>query len=207
MIREVVLQHIAQREKDPNQWHSPHDHPFDFHASEVGESCLRKLYFKRTILLPFRRREKSLLLFETGNVFHWFLQSLFPENETERPVRLKFKEFNIIGRADLVHNGEIYEFKAVSSLPSLPYEIHECQVEVYMRGLRKKTATIVYVKKTTFDTLEFQVQRDDLRWKEICLKVRKVVEALKNKVAPEPNFSPSCRWCPYYSICRKLRYF
>jgi len=206
MIREKILQAIREY-RESEQWHEPLRFPFDIHASETGEKCLRKLYFKRTVELAFQEQEKTLLLFETGNVFHRYIQSLFPDNQIEKEVKIRFKDFRIIGRADIVLNGTIYELKAVSRMPTSPYEPHKCQVEVYMRGLHKERAIICYIQKSTFETLEFEVERDDIRWQEIVLRVRKLVQALKEKRVPEGTYSPSCRWCPYYNICRKMRYF
>jgi len=206
MIRERILQAIAEYRASQN-WHDPTRFPFDIHASEVGDKCLRKLYFKRTVELAFQEQEKNLLLFETGNIFHRYIQGLFPDAQIEKEVRIRFKDFNIVGRVDIVFNGQIYELKAVSRMPTSPYEPHKCQVEVYMRGLRRERAIICYIQKSTFETLEFEVERDDIRWQEIVLRVRKLVQALKEKRVPEATYSWNCRWCPYYSICQKMRYF
>ena len=206
MIREKILQSIYDYRKS-QKWHRTSEFPYDIHASETRD-CLRKLYFKRTVKLPpTRTLDRTLLLYETGNVYHRAVQALFPEAEIEKEITIKLKGFRIIGRADLVHNGTIYELKAVSTLPSLPFERTEYQVECYMRGLRKQSAVVVYIKKSTFESVEFEVKRDDLRWVDIKTRARKLVRAYDEKNIPQGEFTSQCRWCPYYSQCRKLKYY
>ncbi|MEM4270910.1 MAG: Dna2/Cas4 domain-containing protein [Candidatus Pacearchaeota archaeon] len=206
MIRERVLNSIYEERKS-NSWHNPCEYPFDFHASEVGD-CQRKLYFKRTIpFKPTRVIEASLLLFETGNFFHREIQRLFKDEEKEKEIKMSFKNFNIIGKADIVCGGVIYELKAVSTLPSLPYPHNEKQVECYMRGLKKETAFLVYVKKSTLETLEFEIKKNDIRWKEILNRCESVAIAVKEKNIPLGEFTPNCRYCSFYEQCRKLKYY
>jgi len=206
MIRERILQSIYEYKKS-KQWHSPYDNPFDIHASEIHD-CLRELYFKRTIkLAPNRTLERSLLLYETGNIYHRAIQALFPQVDIEKDVEINFGEFRLIGRPDIVYNGVIYELKAYSYLPAQPYEQTEYQVEVYMRGLKKQSAVIVYIKKSTLEIIEFEVQRNDLRWQDIKTRAKKLVEAYKDKNVPVGEFSPSCRYCVFYSHCKKLKYY
>ena len=74
MIRETILRAIGEY-RQSQDWHDPLKFPFDIHASETGEKCLRKLFFKRTVELPLREQERTLLLYEAGKVFHKYIQS------------------------------------------------------------------------------------------------------------------------------------
>ena len=204
LIRQRILEAIEEY-RNSDRWHDPIEGVF--HASEAGEKCLRRLYFKRTVSIPFQRMEKHLLLLETGNIYHRYIQSLFPEAEIEKEIEIKGRDWRIVGRVDIFHNGTIYELKATSRLPPEPYELHKCQVEVYMRGLRKKNAVLVYIQKQKLDMLEFEIDRDDIRWQEIKTRFKKVTRALREKITPEAEFSPNCRWCLFYNHCRKMRYF
>ena len=205
MIKTIQQKILQSRGK--SSWHKPQVGVY--HSSTVGERCLRKSYFSH--LYEEKIGEKTLFLFEVGNIFHRYIQSFFPKGNTEKKIKVPIKikkpsqQWVIIGKVDLIESDILVELKTVDTLAkALPFPSHLDQMECYLRGIPEaKEGTLIYIQKKDFEMASFPVKRNDERWKKIVVRISKLHKFLENKEVPESFKSGICRYCVHSWRCKQ----
>ncbi len=154
-----------------NSWHKPQIGIY--HASRIYDICTGKLkpkdFFKERDLT-----DRTLVIFEIGNMYHNYVQQvIYPNEIQEYPVQIEDDGWKIVGRVDLIVNGNIIDLKTVSNLPTEPKIDHIYQLNVYLEAMNKPYGYITYIEKNpiAFNTVDFKVKRDKKLIKEIKEKV------------------------------------
>lgn len=176
---------IVERKKIKSEWHMPEIGVY--HASGVFDICSGKMkvedFFKEEEF-----SDTTLAIFAIGDMYHDFIQKLFPDYKKEYIIKLSGDGYKIVGRADMISpEGKIIELKTCSKLPEQPYLAHRYQVQCYMEALGKDEATIVYIEKNPkgFPTIAFTVKYDKEIMDDIYLKVaefNKQLHEIQSKV-------------------------
>jgi len=127
-----------------------------YRPSVLSWSCLRKQwnYYKNFHnKAPEEIPDDVVLLLSGGIVFHRLLQSLKDngrsywdkvEVECKVEVQLPSGVILIVGHADALKNGKVYEFKHVRTLPSKPRFEHILQLNFYLKALNSVEGVLLY---------------------------------------------------------------
>jgi len=192
-----------------------------WHCSRLG-GCLRGLYFERLGIKPDKElTERELRVFDAGRIFEDWIVGLIGGQEgveVETQTRVEDKELNISGRLDLLlsYQGEkkIYELKSKHSR-AFWYMVekgeganrqHEYQLWLYLKMMKVKEGSIIYVSKDDLAIQEYPVRLDDKKIEgEVMAELNVLNRAWKFKDATliplVPNDSWKARFCRYHSHC------
>ena len=161
--------------------------------------CLRKSYLRRKYKCKPLDQQKWWIY--RGNVFHSLWCSLFSQHEVEMVHDLG--DYRIVGRADIVHEGCVYELKTVTSLYYVPREHHIKQVLAYAHMLGLNCAKLIYVSFNGFTVIDVDVSDAAKVMEELKAKAKILVDALRNGTPPPPSpvFPSECEFCEVASLC------
>lgn len=164
--------------------------------------CLRKAYYRRKLGEKIFPTEDQLWWIYRGKLFHRVWGSLFEKNEV-KGEHITPSGIRIIGHADIIHDGCVYELKSVNSLEGVPREWHEKQVKAYSFIFGMKKAKIVYISFRGVRVVD--VPTDDAE--EVIRELERRAEVLKTSLDRDipPDPSPlgvwECRFCPFREYC------
>jgi len=150
-IEHLLAGYIRQRLF--NNWEKPRVGVY--RASVVSQTCLRS---KWNFYKHFERHDDlttdMILLLGGGIVFHRMLQSIKVDGKrywdaVEIPCKIE-EDFGdekvlLVGHADALKNGVVYEFKHTRSTPRKAYFNHLLQLNFYLKALQKPEGRLVYV--------------------------------------------------------------
>lgn len=174
----------------------------EFHASTTG-SCVRRLYYD--FVKPKRPDDGAWKHFELGNRMENIFEDALIRKHGEKyivnpvPIEIDLGEYSIVGETDPVvinDNMEIETLWEVKSTTNLSYVRkqpkwpHVTQLHAYAYGLdlmnRPGARKIVYIDKTSLETVVHEVSFEQGIWKHVTNKLDTVYEALMTGEPPEP---------------------
>lgn len=167
--------------------------------------CLRKPFFRRKYPIPVNLT-KAWYFFR-GKLFHEAFANLFPRNEVPVTHRIKGTPIVISGRLDVMHEGQVIEFKTTNSL-KYTNEVkpeHRMQAAFYAwcQGLDK--ATVIYLDLNTAKKFEVTVNERDIETLEKIAST--LYEAIKTGIPPvalnKQDWECSAKYCDYFDRCDK----
>lgn len=194
----------------------------EYHASTTG-CCVRRLY------LDFMEAERpdsgAWKHFELGNRMEDVWEdALIAEHGRKyvvnrAPIEVSIDDFKIVGETDPVVIGDnmevetLWEVKSTSNLSyvrSKPKWPHVCQLHCYSYGLdllnTPGARKIVYIDKTSLETVVHDVPFEKGIWNHILGKLRTVHNALMNEEIPDvAEEKHRDHFCPHddKSVCCK----
>jgi len=136
-----------------------------YRPSVLSWSCLRQQwnYYKELHdKTPEEIPDDVVLLLAGGIVFHRLIQQLTEngkrywdkiEVECSIEVPLPTGTIVIVGHADAIKNGKVYEFKHVRTLPSKPKFNHLLQLNFYLKALNTVEGYLIYAGYNEFGGL------------------------------------------------------
>ena len=175
-IEERILE---LKKKENNSWHEPQVGVY--HASQIYDivrgNLKPKNFFKKQFF-----DDQTLLIFEIGNMYHSYIQSLFPKEASEKSLKIEYGDFKIIGRVDLILNEKPCELKTCSVIPKSYYPSHEYQLQCYLEALNQDYGYLTYIEKNprTFITKNFKIPRNKELMDSIIQKVEEFHKILIN---------------------------
>lgn len=173
-----IEERILQRKRDDvSDWHTPKLGVY--HASQIYD--IYKGTLKPENFFKVKQfSDSTLMIFEIGNMYHDYIQGLYPKENTEVPVSLDFGQFKIVGHADLVIDDIPCELKTCSTFPKQFFAAHNCQLQIYMAALEKEYGFLTYIEKNpkTFHTKDFRIPKDTYLLNSIVEKVTEFHEKL-----------------------------
>ena len=176
-------------------------------------SCWYAGYCQRQIYLSKLNLKKTphyvLGAMAVGTAIHHFIEDLFSEIQKEVPFTFKDKKRDIIvnGYLDGLTKGEVIEYKSTSSLKYVteePKEEHIAQATLYMKGKKRKKATIIYFRKTDFKMISHSIEFDKGLYDSIIDKYADVKEAIKIVPSPRTEEEVPFMKCGCY-LCKNER--
>lgn len=194
----------------------------EFHASTTG-SCPRRLYYD--FMDPERPDDGAWKHFELGNRMEDVFEDALAEEYGDKyivnrvPISIEINDYEIVGETDPVvidDNLEVKELWEVKSTTNLSYVRskpkwpHVCQLHCYAYGLdmiqESDTRKIVYIDKTSLETVTHEVEFENGIWEHIVRKLDDVYAALMTGEPPEPSDEKhQDHFCPHddKSVCCK----
>jgi len=194
----------------------------EFHASTTG-SCVRRLYFD--FMDPEKPDDGAWKHFELGNRMENIFEDALKERHEPKyvvnavPIEVEIDDFKIVGETDPVVIDDnmdvetLWEVKSTSNLSyvrSQPKWPHVCQLHCYAYGLDVLSGSgrrkIVYIDKTSLETVVHDVSFERGIWQHILGKLRTVYQALLDEEPPEPaEEKHQDHFCPHKdkAICCK----
>jgi len=165
-------------------------------------SCLRKAYFDLTEEVPISL--EKLWIFSRGHAIHDYVQKDLPNEDVELFLEKEFGTFNVIGFADAVHDGTLYELKTTASIPDKPKEAHIMQSQSYYSLLspekQKEIKDIIIIYFSLHKIKHFEIpKRNMLSYLEARGTI--LAEALKHGIPPNKEVSWLCDYCEYKEFC------
>lgn len=212
---ESVMQRYLREEHGGEQDEYYQPEIGEFHASTTG-SCPRRLYYD--FMEPEQPDDGAWKHFELGNRMEDVFESALVDKHERKyvvnavPIRVEIDDFAIVGETDPVvvtDNMEpetLWEVKSTTNLSYVrnkPKWPHVCQLHCYAYGLDMLNASdqrkIVYIDKTSLETVVHDVSFEEGIWKHIVGKLRTVHAALKNEEPPDPETEDKHRdhFCPH----------
>ncbi len=165
-------------------------------------SCLRKAYFDLTEEVPMSI--EKLWIFSRGHAIHDYVQKDLPKEDVELFLEKEFGKFNVIGFADAVHDGTLYELKTSATIPDKPKENHIMQAQAYHSMLpeekQKEIKDIIIIYFSLHKIKYFTIpKRNVLSYLEA--RGTMLAEALKHGIPPNKEISWLCDYCEYKQFC------
>lgn len=170
-----------------------------YRPSVLSWSCLRKQYNYYALLSGKEAKEipdDTVLLLAGGVVFHRLVQSLRDNNkpywdkvEVECSVKVEVAggEIAIVGHADAIKDGAVYEFKHTRTLPSKPTFPHVLQLNFYLAALRMLRGVLVYTgydAEGGLSVREFPILYSDWHFEHLISRAQTLHVLLVNKEPP-----------------------
>lgn len=175
------------------------------HVSEAS-NCLRRAWFERR--RPQPALDPSNIVLTIGSSVHNVLQSHLARKGWLKEVetRVAYKDFIIVGSADLYHPEEhvVVELKTSNNPPSQPYHSHVLQTNAYVHFLNAKHGYIVYIGKAGSVKVH-QVKRSRRGLRELFDRAETLYKALTTNTPAPPEHGPWCEYCPYKWFCMKKK--
>ena len=182
-----------------------------YNASEIGGECLRQLYLRYDAPRPFD--QFTLGVFKIGNILHDWAGVLFREYferggrrvEVEKSVPpYHYGDWEIHGRADLVLDDLVVDFKTVSPnmlRKKLPLESHRVQLNYYLGQLGVGRGIVLYIDKYALRLVSRWIEYDPRLFDETMRRVAILHSSLLDGAMPPrcsgyPTEYP-CTWCDY----------
>ena len=207
MIQEILDKYIQTKEEEKKA----RVRSGKFNPSLFGACYKRQIWNRENRPQSNPPDDRSLRVFQCGNIFHQFIQDLIPEDHCEVEVN----EEDVKGFADIVTETEVIEIKSqhsrafwYSKKPG--YDIkkekknHIMQVCYYALMLGKPTARLVYVSKDDLcmDEYTFTVKQ----WEDCIneeLRTLRLRWANKDATAqPRLYNGKECQYCGWLTDCR-----
>jgi len=206
MLTEIIDTYIAEKNANSQRENNK------FRVSDAGRCRLMRFWKRQGKPVSNDFDERTLRVFEVGNVFHIWLQDLLQEKGLLVEREFEVEDAHRIGHIDaLVKNGNgliLYDFKTVNS-KKFSYikkegDIHYAfQVASYamMLPFGVSEAAIVYISKDDLRIAEMPVDLDGIKSK-VTDDWTILIQAWENQVEPTPNpMSWECKYCNYQSSC------
>jgi hypothetical protein len=196
------------------------DYPWnEFHPSHLAGICLRKRWYE---LLKHKETGKVKIftshtqgIFMIGNLFHWFLQGLYPGADVEIELdTIKRNGYTIHGTPDMVYAGELYDFKSTSGIRyvrNAPQAKDTEQANAYMGMMREldhplKTSMgrIVYMGKTAMEMASHSFKWSLEGWDTFLLKCDVLYAHVVKDQVPPGTSCYECKFCDDKDDCNDL---
>ena len=179
-----------------------------FYASEALK-CPRQIYYSRKF--PQAPDDKLLGVFYVGETIHEMFQGILKEAKAdlkdEVEIRIKMDDIEVSGRADLMGDNEILELKTTADVKYNKDEAsthHIGQLTLYMSQHRDKKGTLVYIDKRNLETVEHQIEFDQMTFDAVMNNFKKAKIALDTDKLPlKPGYVDAwqCKYCNYKDKC------
>jgi hypothetical protein len=211
IINKKILQAREERNKPIESWH----------CSKLG-SCLRGVYFERLGIKPDKEFDgRTLRVFDVGKMFENWVMGLITDQvgvKFDTQVRVEDKKLNVSGLADLVldyqKEKKVYELKTKHSR-AFWYMVekgeganrhHQYQLWLYLKLLKIKEGSIIYISKDDLTMAEFPVLLSDKKIEaEVMNELDLLNRAWKMKdptILPLPEKNDwKAKYCRYHSHC------
>lgn len=165
--------------------------------------CLRKAYLRRKYERELLDEQKWWIY--RGNIFHALWGSLFDQSEIQ--VVHEVGDFKIVGHADIVYEGCVYELKTVTSLSNIPKEHHIKQILAYAHFLGLDCAKLIYVSFDGFEVIEVPTEGAEEVVRELEERARVLINAVRTDTPPpaEPMGPWECEFCEVARFCGRPR--
>ena len=171
--------------------------------------CPAKSYYYRVLGRRPRLNGKML----SGTLFHEKLPEIMGKIidsshlAFEVECRKDYKDFSIMGHADVVNDDTVYEFKYSASrlTGKLPLNYY-LQANAYAHMLNKPNYAVVFVHSLSLDVNMLAGETDDEAFKIVEKQAEEIHNALKEKEAPSgPMYDWECRYCGLKDVCENYR--
>ncbi len=185
--------------------------------------CLRQQYYER--VFPHLKVDRNFGTMILGTKIHDMIADILRKEpgvvvKSEVPIRIPHPEdpeIVLSGRADdviVIEVGRqryVLEVKTVEDLENqiknkrIPKIEHVAQLNVYLRAYPKSIGVLLYIDRTDFSMEEFVYEFDEQLYKKTLERAKRLHEALKAKVPPEPEAKQNhdmqwqCKFC-YFSL-------
>jgi len=184
----------------------PYEDYNHIHVSEVCQ-CLRKAWFNRkrgdAKTLKHLSDSKCVVL-SYGLALHHVLAEYLSRDtkfRAEEPIEYKISDDLVLcGRADLIGDSSVVEFKTCRKVPERPYEHHLMQINAYLHMYGKSTGYLVYISAYG-DVKVFDVCRSEELWRAVVLRAEKLRKYLISDELPPPERSKLCEYCEWKFHC------
>lgn len=215
-IQQIINQQVAGiRDKDRKIEH--------WHPSKLGQ-CPCGTFLERLGVPPDSEfDERTLRVFDVGHLFeNWIIDLISKEKglKLEKQVRVEDKKLDVAGFADLLikqgREKRLYEIKSKHSR-AFWYMFnegeganrhHEMQLWLYLKLLKMKEGSILYVSKDDLTLLEFTVRLDNKQLeKEVMSELKMLNDCWKNELLPIPAPAGSwqAKYCRWHKQCLYLQ--
>jgi len=169
--------------------------------------CLRKSFFNIMFNAKTPRQWNMVL----GSLLHEVCEKLIKDAigaETEVECGYEFDGWRIVGRADLVTDDAVYDFKFVKYTENEDtlFE-YSLQVNAYATMLNKEKYYVIFVNVTNGDVKAYEFKQLDALWQEFLDRARVIIDAVESngdKLPPRTKYQWMCRYCPYSFVCHRL---
>lgn len=226
---ELSIECFQERIEEFN--HDLEEEQIMFHPSQIGQ-CLRKLWFKvKRHAAPNKVSKdsdplKTYLIFEMGTYTHVFFQNLCARAGIliKREAPILDKKLGVVGHGDgilkLDNKRILLEIKTANGrnfamLGDSPKLDHKQQATIYMKALKLKHASIIYINKDRQEAKEYFIDYDESFWLNSCLpRIGDYQNCVTDNDIPEREGNNvkgmPCLFCEYTDLCfnsRKLAAF
>jgi len=195
--------------------HSMHSNISIRHVYHVTELiyCLAKCYHNRVHGSTEPRLEQAWPIYR-GNIFDDAWTQLFPLNQV--PMLLEDRGVYIVGKADFIHEGVVYDLKTTASLyyilrEAAPKPEHVEQVQTYHELLRRQGHRVDGCRLIYLDfgnhPLIFEVEPDSETLHRILIRAHRLDRAL-SEGASQGIQNPAdweCGYCEHSSHCKEAQ--
>lgn len=163
--------------------------------------CLRKSYLTRR--KKFMMSPNKIVIVDFGNIVHNALENQLLKHgySIEKEKRYTFKDMELIGHPDALHDTYSLELKTCSKLPHQALIHHVLQDNAYNFIADKEIGYIAYIQKTIGFVKTFPIKRDKNYFLHILLRAYRLSYCLRHNIVPEPEPSWLCQYCEYIGIC------
>jgi CRISPR-associated exonuclease Cas4 len=137
-----------------------------------------------------------------GDIVHKGVQAIlqgFAEARFEVEGEMLFEGVRIRGRADMLLDDRVVDFKYTRSVRYIPYDHHVLQVRIYMRMFGKARGSILYVSPDGVKEVDDSIN-PDLSKPVTDGELRLLLEGRGTPAYPEWE----CSYCQWIYICPKV---
>lgn len=216
-IQAIINKKLIQARKERNKLIK------SWHCSKLG-CCLRGVYFERLGVNPDKEfDERTLRVFDVGKMLEDWIINLIKDQEgvkIETQVAVSDKKLDLSGLADLVleydNTKKVYEIKSKHSR-SFWYMVgkgeganlqHKYQLWLYMKLLKIKEGSIIYISKDDLSIVEFPILLSDKKIEAEVMNELDLLNRAWKKKDPSilpllPNNTWQAKYCRYHSHCLK----
>jgi hypothetical protein len=220
---------VACQDCNQTGWIATRPRKPGIHPSQMGSSCLLKVYNElKGIPQKVVHDAKSLLIFALGTAAHEMLQRYgkkgawgpyyLPEvNIGDYPTA---KELSIEGHCDaeniivldenpdapIFEVGLIHEYKTINndgfdSLKGRPKPQHKQQAVIYSACLNRPIVAYLYLNKNNSAMADFPVPFDPQLWATIRSKAETILNHASTNTPPSGDTGYHCKSCGYFYDC------
>ena len=167
--------------------------------------CLRRQFFNiKFNAFPVQSSDMVL-----GSIFHLSLSQLdvFKDAKFEVPVSAELQNgYRLSGRADVVTEDAVYEFKFTRRLDSIELDpFYFAQANAYAVLLERPKFYLVKVQRTSFDVKVLESEADTNAFLVLKKRGSYLAECLENDEIPNgPEAEWECTRCAYRVVCSQL---
>jgi hypothetical protein len=149
-----------------------------------------------------------------GTLFHYTLREILKGDEFSNAVfevecSYEIGSWRIKGRADVVTDDAIYEFKFTRGTKfNKASPLYFAQVSAYCKMLEKDKGYLVLVDRDNFDVEVLEVTECDELWDIMLSDAQILIDHINNPRIPyykSPCFDWECRNCVWNIVCYNLR--
>jgi hypothetical protein len=211
-------------------WVQLHPRRPGIHPSQMGSSCLLKIYNEMKGLQQQTAHEpRTQLIFDVGTAVHKMLQNYGREGawgpvyraevdigETETAKTLRIEGHcdgeNILVIDDIPNHDAIYEiglvheYKTINNngfegLKNRPMPKHKQQANIYSACLNRPVVAFLYLNKDNCNTADFPVPFDGASWTNLAERAAVLISADDSNTPPAADIGFHCKQCGYVYNC------